>query len=97
MVSSSLSDLGCRSEKSSDRGQILPDLQCQYPDIDQEAGEICTDQMILQPATPKSDRLLDNRTYSLFATKSPRHWKFQLACLIVSDLSGAHFHKECVR
>ena len=55
---SSLSVLGCRSEKSSDRGQILPDLQRQYPDIDQEAGEICTDQIILQPATPKSDRLL---------------------------------------
>jgi hypothetical protein len=41
LQTSSLSDLGCRSEKSSDRGQILPDLQRQYPDIDQEAGEIC--------------------------------------------------------
>jgi hypothetical protein len=51
-------DLGCRSEKSSGRGQILPDLQRQYPDIDQKSGEICTDQVILQPTTPKSDRLL---------------------------------------
>ena len=54
----SLSDLGCRSEKSAERGQILPDLPCQYRDIDQKAGEICTTQVILQPTIPKSDRLL---------------------------------------
>ena len=55
---SSLSDLGCRSEKSAGRGQILSDLQRQYLDIDQKADEICTVQVILQPTTPKSDRLL---------------------------------------
>jgi len=55
---SSLSDLGCRSEKSAQRGQILPDLLRQYQDIDQKAGEICAAQVILQPAIPKSDRLL---------------------------------------
>ena len=55
---SSLSDLGCRSEKSAGRGKISPDLQRQYQDIGQKAGEICTVQVILQPTTPKSDRLL---------------------------------------
>ena len=56
--SSSLSDLGCRSEKSAGRGQISPGLQRQYQDIGQKAVEICTVQVILQPTTPKSDRLL---------------------------------------
>ena len=37
----------------------MPDLQRQYRDIDQKAGEICTAQLILQPTIPKSDRLLD--------------------------------------
>ena len=36
----SLSDLSRWSEKSAERGQILPDLQRQYRDIDQKAGEI---------------------------------------------------------
>ena len=36
----------------------MSDLQRQYLDIDQKADEICTVQMILQPTTPKSDRLL---------------------------------------
>ncbi len=39
-------------------GQILPDLQRQYRDIDQKSGEIGTAQVILQPIDPKSDRLL---------------------------------------
>jgi len=55
---SSLSDFGCRGEKSAERGQILPDLLRQYRDIDQKAGEICAAQVILQPTIPKSDRLL---------------------------------------
>jgi hypothetical protein len=32
-----------------ERGQILPDLQRQYRDIDQKAGEIGTAQAFLQP------------------------------------------------
>jgi len=56
-------DLGCRSEKSAKRGKILPDLQRQYRDIDQKAGEICTAQVNLQPAIPKSDRLLGTAAF----------------------------------
>ncbi|MDO8176833.1 MAG: hypothetical protein Q7T62_01180, partial [Undibacterium sp.] len=48
------------SEKSAGRGQISSDLQRQYLDIDQKADGICTVQVILQPTTPKSDRLLDS-------------------------------------
>ena len=36
----------------------MPDLQRQYRDIDQKAGEIGTVQVILQPIDLKSDRLL---------------------------------------
>jgi hypothetical protein len=59
LSASTLSDLGCRSEKSVERGQILPDLQRQYRDIDQKAGEIGAAQVILQPTIPKPDRLLE--------------------------------------
>jgi hypothetical protein len=62
-MTSSLSDLGCRSEKSAGRGKISPDLQRQYQDIGQKAGEICTVQVILQSTTPKSDRLLACQEY----------------------------------
>ena len=57
-MTKSLSDLSRWSEKSAERGQILPDLQGQYQDIDHKAGEIGTGQMILQPIDLKSDRLL---------------------------------------
>lgn len=56
---SSLSDLGCRSEKSAERGQILAIFCVNIGNIDQKIDEICTAQVILQPTFPKSDRLLD--------------------------------------
>ena len=56
--SSSLSEIVRRCEKSAERGQILRDLQRQYPDIDQKTREIWSVQAILQPTIPVSDRLL---------------------------------------
>jgi hypothetical protein len=46
--SRSLSDLGNRSENSTERGQILPILQVNSRSIDQESGEIWTAQADLQ-------------------------------------------------
>ena len=77
LVPRSLSDLSRWSEKSAERGQILPDLQRQYRDIDQKAGEIGTVQVILQPIDLKSDRLLalsDEKIHPFLNTNLERRW-----------------------
>jgi hypothetical protein len=56
--SSSLSDLGNRSEKVAERGQILLIFCVNSGTIDQKISEIWTAQALLQPILPKSDRLL---------------------------------------
>jgi hypothetical protein len=78
---SSLSDLGNRSEKFAATGQILPTLQRQYRDIDQKGGEIWTEQRILQPITPKSDRLLARQYKDIYS--SCQCWLFRIRRFLV--------------
>ena len=48
-------------ENRPQRGQFLPDLQAHSPAMGQKDGEKWTAAVDLQPAIPKSDRLLDPR------------------------------------
>jgi len=50
---------GAESEKRPQRGQFLPDLPPHSPAMGQEAGKKWTAAAALQPALPKSDRLLE--------------------------------------
>ena len=57
-IARSLSDLGNQSENSAGRGQILSILPVTSCSIDQESGEIWTDQTDLQQISSKPDSLL---------------------------------------
>jgi len=60
-MTSGLSDLKNRSEKVTGRGQILTILKANSCSIGRKGGEIWTGQMLLQPISFKSDRLLGKR------------------------------------
>ena len=62
---------GAESENRPQRGQFLPDLQAHSPAMGQKDGEKWTAAVGLQPAIPKSDRLLGSRlAASVFAQGS---------------------------
>ena len=56
---------GVESENRPRRGQFLPDSQAHSPAMGQEGGEKWTAAVDLQPALPKSDRLLGQKTIRL--------------------------------